>query len=697
MKIGLVGATYQQLSLPFDAQRTINFYPIMDQTGKEVASLFGTPGLLLFGNLGNSVMRGEFLSATGRAFAICGSNFYEVAANGIGTLLGSLRQSNGNVFIEENPVQIAICDLINLYVMDYATNTFAQVNGGLEYVTNGNFTVGTGWTLGSGWTISGGFAKASSASANLSQTSAIALISGQSYVVSYSVDVISFVTNGTFATDTGWIKGSGWTIGGGAANATAATSGLSQTAPEDLVNTRTYSVTYTVLNYVSGSVAVSLGGGTAGTSISANGTVTQTITAGSTQSVTFQGTAFNGSIDNVSISVVGAGTVVASVGGTQGVIRTVSGQYTETIVAGASQTIAFVGFGFTGTISSVTINDQSFGLPASVGSLTYIDSFFIVTENKTGRFWKSAPNNGLSWNALDFANAESSPDNLFCAKAAVGQLWLLGGKTTEIWTNTGNSLFPFAKISGGKMTQGILASCTALELDNTLFWVGQNDFGKGIVYRAVGFIPKRISTEPIEIIISKATDPTNIRAWSYQQDGHLFYVLTGGGLPTSPCYDITTDMWHERAFLNSQGAYEQHLGCCYMNAFGKHLVGDRKTGNIYSMEDDIYTDNGSTLVAERIYTHISDEDKLIRYNKLVIGVESGVGLQSGQGSQPVIELQLSKDGARTWSDRFTKPIGASGEYSEKIAFKRLGVAPQMTFKIRISDPVKRSITGSYLQ
>jgi hypothetical protein len=59
-------------------------------------------------------------------------------------------------------------------------------------------------------------------------------------------------------------------------------------------------------------------------------------------------------------------------------------------------------------------------------------------------------------------------------------------------------------------------------------------------------------------------------------------------------------------------------------------------------------------------------------------------------------LQLSKDGARTYTDWVTKPIGKVGQYGQKVEFRRLGVAEQLTIKIRITDPVKVAITGSYL-
>lgn len=465
MKIGLVGPSYEQRSLPFDAQRTINLFPIIDEQGKEVASLYGTPGLQSFANCGAGAIRGGIRSGNGRVFFVSGSILCEIDSAGNKTELGSLLTSSGKVSMADGLTQLGICDGNKLYILTYSNNDFSLV------------------------------------------------------------------------TD------------------------------EDLPD---------VVNYVCN-----------------------------------------------------------------------------------------------------------------------IDGFFIVSEANTGRFYVSANNDGTSWDALDFATAESDPDRLVTPIKAVGQLWLFGDKTTEIWTNTG-ATFPFTRISGGVMQVGILAVHTALEVDNSVLWLGKDDFGSGIVYRADGFSPRRISTEPIEKRISEASQQDKIVSWVYQEDGHVFYVLTGGGLETSLVYDLTTQSWHERAYLNDNGDYEQHLACCHVFAFGKHLVGSRVNGQIYDMNINYYDDDGDEIARERVYTHIIDEYKRIRYNSLEIGFETGVGLQSGQGNDPLVSLQLSKDGARTWSQTYNQTIGKTGEYLTRVKFRRLGMAQQLTFKIRISDPVKVAITGSYL-
>ena len=109
-----------------------------------------------------------------------------------------------------------------------------------------------------------------------------------------------YVTNGAFSSDTGWTKGTGWAIAAGVASATTASSALSQTSAITLLEGYTYTITYTV-SRSAGTVTPSIGG-TAGTARSTSATFTETIVAGSTQILAFTGAGFTGTIDDVTVT-----------------------------------------------------------------------------------------------------------------------------------------------------------------------------------------------------------------------------------------------------------------------------------------------------------------------------------------------------------------------------------------------------------
>jgi hypothetical protein len=82
-------------------------------------------------------------------------------------------------------------------------------------------------------------------------------------------------------------------------------------------------------------------------------------------------------------------------------------------------------------------------LPAA-NSVDFMDGYFFVTSGD-GRVFASAIND-VTFNALDFATAESSPDGLVRAVSFGRDLLLMGTATTEFWGNTGNPTgFPFSR------------------------------------------------------------------------------------------------------------------------------------------------------------------------------------------------------------------------------------------------------------
>lgn len=341
------------------------------------------------------------------------------------------------------------------------------------------------------------------------------------------------------------------------------------------------------------------------------------------------------------------------------------------------------------------ITDADF--PTSAGTITFVDGYFVVNKGSSGAFYISTLNDGTSWASLDFATAESSPDYLVRPFGALGQLWLFGALTTEAWYNNGDVTFPFARIPGAKMETGCAAAHSVVSMDNSIFWIGKDKDGQGIVYRANGFSPQRISTHAIEYAINKIADISTIRAYTYQQDGHAFYVLTAGSLTTSLVYDASTKLWHERATLDDDGAYTTHRATSSMFIFNKHLVGDKTNANIYEVSLSDYDDGGNEIKRQRTFTHINNEGKRFRANELQVDFEYGVGISSGQGSDPIAILEISTDGGRTWSQEYQAKIGKVGNYKARAVWRRLGTADQMTFRVTISEPVKVAICGAYLR
>lgn len=329
--------------------------------------------------------------------------------------------------------------------------------------------------------------------------------------------------------------------------------------------------------------------------------------------------------------------------------------------------------------------------------VTFLDGYFIVTKDGTQQFYISAINDGTSWSALDFASAESNPDNLTGLIADNGNLWLFGNRSTEVYQNTGNADFPFERIDGAIIQTGCAAPFTIQKFDNSVAWLGVDEQGRGVVWRSQGYEARRISTQAIERIIDTAVDFTESFAWVYHEQGHLFYVLQVKGLETTLVYDAATGQWHERSYQDTAlNTKSQHRGSCHFFFNQRNLIGDRETGNIYDMDLSYYDDAGNEMIWERIAPHLQDEKRLISFTSFELDCEVGVGLNSGQGSDPQIVLQYSDDGGRTWSNELWQSMGKLGNYSARVVWRRLGRGRDRVFKVSGSDPVFIQLNEAYI-
>jgi hypothetical protein len=233
------------------------------------------------------------------------------------------------------------------------------------------------------------------------------------------------------------------------------------------------------------------------------------------------------------------------------------------------------------------------GFPERVRMGEFMDGYFFALVTETRKFQISALEDGTSWDALDVAERSEASDDINALVRNHRVIAILGRKTSEFWYDSGDPLFPFAPTSGEFMESGSVAPFSVRRLENTLFWLGQNDDGQGCVWALDGLSPKIISTPAITALIQSSGNVLDgisrhdLRlsvAWCYQEDTHRYYCLLVPGCQWTLVYDLSTDRWHKRATWDSTTIqWMLGRGQCHMSFAGMHLVGDRLTGTIYEM------------------------------------------------------------------------------------------------------------------
>jgi hypothetical protein len=377
------------------------------------------------------------------------------------------------------------------------------------------------------------------------------------------------------------------------------------------------------------------------------------------------------------------------------------------------------------------ITDSDFAGAVSVG---YLDGYFVFNEPNSQKFWVTSLLDGTSVDPFEFASAEGSPDGLVGLIVDHREVWLFGTNSVEVWYDAGLLDFPLQRVQGAFNEIGCAAPYSIAKLDNGIFWLGKDARGQGIVYRANGYTGQRISTHAVEWHIQQYGNLSDAIGYTYQQDGHSFYVLTFPEANTTWVYDVATQAWHERAgWVN--GAWTRHRSNCQVVYNGMVVVGDYQDGRIYEFDLDYYQDDTDiqrwyrswralptgqndlkrtaqhslqldcetgvgltgSMIAETIYLQTEDGEDLITESDDNLIAEQQTAIT--QGSDPEVMLRWSDDGGHTWSYEHWAKMGKIGQFGHRTIWRRLGMSMKIrdrVYEVSGTDPVKIAILGAEL-
>jgi len=321
------------------------------------------------------------------------------------------------------------------------------------------------------------------------------------------------------------------------------------------------------------------------------------------------------------------------------------------------------------------------GAPTGTSPLAVQDQYVLFVAENGGQFGITALADLSTIDALDIADAEGDPDNLVSIVSTHREAWLFGEETAEIWDDTGAALFPFERNSGVFIDAGCCAPLSVAKGQNTVFWLARDRTGQGMVVMANGYSPIRISTHPIEYAINRYSTISDAIGWCYHEEGHIFYVLTFPTGDATWVYDTAAKGWHQRAWLDSNGALHRHRGNCYATFNGLHYVGDWQNGKVYRMSLDTYTDDGAVIYRERAFDIPDSEQKRVRIDKFEVFATIGDGDPSASGAPIKLWLQVSRDAGRNFGYQRIISTGAIGATKARARWRRLGNGRDIVLKV----------------
>lgn len=376
--------------------------------------------------------------------------------------------------------------------------------------------------------------------------------------------------------------------------------------------------------------------------------------------------------------------VATSVGTVSGSNRCVLQEDTSNLViaTGSSKPYAYDG-------ATLTLGTDA-DLP-SASTVTYIKNR--VVYDGTGPDVAFADlGSPLSVDSSNVTADDTKPDDNVAVFAYKDQLFSLNEKSFTPYYNSGSGNPPYKVIQNSVQELGLGAVYSLASNYRSFYFLG-DDLN---IYRVGGLQPEPIGNPSIVNAIRGYADASNSYGVAFSFNGQNFYMITFPGNAswlyaegvgwTSLAYGVDAD---------------PHLIYDYAYVYNKHIVQDRRNGNLYELDFDTYTDNGDSIDRQRDTIKISGKElgvpgKEIFMESLELIVEPGVGTVTGQGVDPKVMMSFSDDGGRTWSPEQWASFGSMGgfTYHQNPRWYDLGSFYERQFRFRVSDPVKFVIVSA---
>lgn len=338
----------------------------------------------------------------------------------------------------------------------------------------------------------------------------------------------------------------------------------------------------------------------------------------------------------------------------------------------------------------------------------YLDTFFVLNQPGTKNFY-SSDSNALTFTALNNAAKAGFPDQLMALIVNHVEIWLIGARTTEIWSNVGSPGLPFQRIPGVFIQHGTVAKHSVASYNLQQFWLSQDNNGQALVLLGSNYQVKNITTPAVADAIAKYTIISDAVGFVYQQGNHVFYVLTFPAQNKTWVYDMSTDMWHERAYTDANGVENRIRPNCTAFAYGVNVVGDWQNGLLYTYDLNAFTDNGTPITRRRGFPHVMVDGKLVYHQLFMANVQVGTTDPTlGAPTNPVqfpglaqptnmprIMLRWSDTKGADWGEPVEASLGAAGEYDTAPTWRDLGQSRDRVYELYWSEPSMVALNGAY--
>jgi hypothetical protein len=354
-----------------------------------------------------------------------------------------------------------------------------------------------------------------------------------------------------------------------------------------------------------------------------------------------------------------------------------------------------------------SVNMGQFNGP--VNQIGFLAGYIVATLQDSHTFQVSNLEDATTWSGLDIATLSYFPDNIVSMICDHNECWFWGAKKAlGYYVSQGLSFPPLIPIQGAFMENGAGATFATVQADNSVFWLDQDERGFMVARRLNGYAGDRVSTHAAELAWQQFKTSSDAVGWTYQEQGHTFWVVdfpsANNGKGATWAFDISQNLWAERGYwVEATGEYIMDRALCHTFNFGKHLVGDWASGNIYELSSKYVDDDGALIRGWRRTPTVAKENEWLYFDQIEFVMETGLApatpLLDGDGNPRPAQLMLrwSNNGGKTWSNTYYLSVGAQGDYDKRVIKRMLGRARKRLWDVTWTDPIPWRFNNAFLK
>lgn len=261
-------------------------------------------------------------------------------------------------------------------------------------------------------------------------------------------------------------------------------------------------------------------------------------------------------------------------------------------------------------------------------SLDFIGQRIVYVE-PFGRYWGwSDLVDGSSWNTLNQAQAETSPDRIQGLIVSHNEVLIFGERTIEPWASAPTDTAVFQLQVGSVIESGCASGRTIQRLDNSVFYLTNN----GQIAKLNGYTPQVVSTAAMEASI-RDLNWSRAFAFTWEDAGHVVYYITFPDGYTWG-FDVRQNKWHRRA---SYGLDRWRINAL-AKSNGKYIAGDYSSGRVYEVEwGNVY--EACEIMPRKVRTGVLHNAS----NRVRV---DGFRIVAATGQPPIMPVQVEDNGER---------------------------------------------------